>query len=178
MNNIYLDVDFNSHIDSETNIIVCDVAISLSDINTDEKKEIGYAKLYIINVFKYPDWSTVIDHTDGITGSLYVTTEGLTEVMESEEDFFGVLAVIDRVKISKEYRGLGYGRQCMEEILNYFDIIEVSYVALTPAAFEEEDEDRQKEMTQGLIKFYKSLKFNVVNNESETIIMGRNLNKI
>ncbi len=106
MDDIYLSVNFNSSIDVETEFISCYAEFrlvdSLVDIVTDKETEIGSGSLYFINVFLNGNWSDIVYGADGISGDLYYVVEGLTDVIEEEAEFFGLLAILDRIHIDKE----------------------------------------------------------------------------
>lgn len=179
MSDSFLSVDFNSSIDEESKFISCHAIISLINIENGNETNIGGACLYFINVYQYEDWSNVICRADSISGDMSSITYSLTNIIEEENDFFGLLAVVDSITIDKKYRGIGYGTEAFKEIIKYLEILSIDYIALQPFPFEEESEVKKISSIQKLVKFYKELEFNIVNKVSETqLIMGRNLNHL
>src|SRR5690625_1045473 len=109
MTDTYLEIDFYSSIDDESKFIEYNVEINSVHLDSFKRIQIGSAKFYLINVYRYPSWSDVIYSADSISGDLLFIIDSLTNMIEDESDFFGLLAVLDSLMIDEEYQGLGHG---------------------------------------------------------------------
>ena len=177
MEDYFLSVTYNSALDQETEFISCHVDFNLIDIITDETTRIGSASLYILNTFLKESWQDIFEAADSISGDLHHIVHNLSETLENESDFLGLLAILDRIQINEAYRGKGYGTKALTEIMKYLQVLRIDYLALIPTPFEEKDEKKKQMGTERLVKFYEKFHLKVVKKIAESeLIMGRNLN--
>lgn len=174
MDNSYINININSSVESESEFVSCYVTLSLIDVDTDIETEIGNGTLYIINVFRYNNWSEIIYAADVISGDMCSIVESLEQVIDEEAEFFGLLAILDHISIDKRFRGKGYGTKSMKEIIKYLEVISVDYLALFSKPLEGEENKKSEEK---LVEFYEQFNLKIISdNNDPQIMMGRNLN--
>lgn len=168
--NTYSEVIFTTIKDDESDSLNINVSLTLTNIENDKTKSIGYANLYIFNEYKVDSWDELIYNADAISDDVLEVIDILNKA-KSNEEINGLIAVLDHIEIHKEYRGKGYCSELVDKILEYLEYIDVNYIGLIPARIYD---DRVVPNASNAIKFYIGKGFKPISRRiAGNVVMGK-----
>jgi GNAT superfamily N-acetyltransferase len=170
---MYADVTYTTTMDiDESDSLNIGVSLELVSFDTEERKEIGYANLYVFNEFRVNSWIELVDNADAISGDVLEVIDVLGKAKENEE-IYGLIAVLDHVEIDENFRNLGYCGKLIDKIIEYLEYINVNYVGLIPARIyiDKVVQNEDKAINYYIQKGFKPISRRVGGN----VVMGKSL---
>lgn len=169
----YTDVTFTTTMDlNESNSLNINVTLELISFDTDERKKVGYANLYIFNEYRVNSWIELMDNADAISGDVLEVIDVLDKAKDNEE-IYGLIAVLDHVEIDENFRNNGYCSELIDKIVEYLEYIDVNYIGLIPARIYE---DKVVQNEDKAIDYYIQKGFKPISRRvGGYIVMGKSL---
>ncbi|MBM7650921.1 ribosomal protein S18 acetylase RimI-like enzyme [Neobacillus cucumis] len=176
MSDWFLNVSYRSDFDEDLNFIDYRADLNLLNIETEDHINIGHASFLLYNTYHFNDWLDVVFSGDGLSGDAYEVLDVLTGFRETEE-IYGLIIILNTLKIDEKFQMQGWGSIAMEEFLKYWSYIGAEYLALKPAPLESNIGGlERKKYIKRLTEFYKRFGFKILKTqEREELCMGKNL---
>lgn len=172
MNDYYIEVIFDSILVKDEGYVESCVTITSIDYESDERLVVGSALIYLFNEYMVSDWDQLIYNADSISADVLEVIRVL-EKAKNNEEIYGLIAIIEDIEISEEYRGHGYCNYAIDEINDYLEYIGVSYIGLIPARIYR---DRVEQNNKKAIEFYTNKGFKPLAAKlGEKFVMGKSL---
>ncbi|MEW8956889.1 hypothetical protein [Clostridium sp.] len=168
----YFEVIFTTIKDEELDYLSINATLVMKNIENEDEKSIGYANIYFFNEYRVDSWDDLIYSADSISGDVLEVIDVLSKAKDNEE-ISGLIAVIDHIEIDGEYRHQGYCGLLLEQMLEYFNYINVNYIGLIPARIYEDKvvQNEDKAIEYYIDKGFKPISRRVGGN----VVMGKSL---
>lgn len=170
---IYTDIKFETTMNYyDTDALNINVCLELVSFDTEERKRIGYANMFIFNESRANSWGELIYDADAISGDVLEVIDVLDKAKENE-DIYGLVTVLDHIEIDENFRNKGYSTELIDKILEYLEYINVNYVGLIPARIYADKvvQNEDKAINYYIQKGFKPISRRVDGN----VVMGKSL---
>lgn len=170
---VYTDVTFVTTMNYyDTDVLNINIYLELVSFDTEERKKIGYANMFIFNESRANSWDELIYDADAISGDVLEVIDVLDKAKENE-DIYGLVAVLDHIEIDENFRNKGYSTELIDKILEYLEYINVNYVGLMPGRIYA---DKVVQNEEKAINYYIQKEFKPISRKVHgNVVMGKSL---